>query len=201
MMIGYLRVSTSKQDLNNQKLEILEYCRRNNCQVDDFIEVEISSRKSTKQRRIDELFEKLQKNDTLIVSELSRLGRSVGQVVTFVDSILQNQIRLISLKEGISLNGKTDMQSKIMVTMFSLFAELERDLISERTRQGLQAARAKGKILGRPVGSLGKSKLDGKEDFIKYELKFKVSKSAIARKLGVSRGSIVNFINSRNLAS
>lgn len=199
MIIGYLRISTNKQDLNNQKLEILEYCRKQDLKVDEFIETEISSRKTIKQRRIHELLEKLKKDDVLIVSELSRLGRSVGQVVTFVDTILQNQIRLIAIKEGIDLNGKRDMQSKITITMFSLFAELERDLISERTKQGLQAARAKGKLLGRPKGSVGNTKLDGKERFIQEELKYKVSKSAIARKLGVSRGCLINFIKSRKL--
>jgi len=199
MIIGYLRVSTGKQDLDNQKLEILGYARKHKLNVDEFMKVEISTRKTTKQRRIDELLERLKKDDVLIVSELSRLGRSVGQVVTFVDQLLQNKIRLIAIKEDINLNGKRSMQSKVMITMFSLFAELERDLISERTKAGLAAARAKGKILGRPKGSKGKTKLDGKEDLILDELKYGVAKAAIARKLGVSRGSLVNFIKSRGL--
>ena len=135
----------------------------------------------------------------MIVSELSRLGRSVGQVVTFVDELIKRKIKLIAIKEGIDIDGKKDMQTKVMVTMFTLFAEIERDLISERTKQGLAAARAKGKLLGRPKGSLGKSKLDGKEQFIKDELKYKVAKSAIARKLQVSRTSLVNFIATRGL--
>ena len=173
--LAYLRVSTGKQDLNNQKLEILEYGRRHSIHVDDFIEIEISSRKSTKQRRIDELMSKLESGDSLIVSELSRLGRSVGQVVTFVDTLIKSGVRLMAIKESIDINGERNMQAKVMITMFSLFAEIERDNISERTKQGLAAAKAKGKKLGRPEGSLGKSKLDGKEQIIRDELKYGVA--------------------------
>ena len=101
--------------------------------------------------------------------------------------------------ETIDIDGKKDMQTKVMVTMFTLFAEIERDLISERMKQGLAAARAKGRLLGRPKGSLGKSKLDGKEQIIQDELKYGVAKAAIARKLGVSRTTMVNFIKTREL--
>ncbi len=195
--LAYMRVSTSKQDANNQRMEILEYANRHDMKIDDFIEIEISSRKTLKQRRIDELLEKLCSGDSLIVSELSRLGRSVGQVVILVDELIQNKIRLIAIKEKIDINGKPDMQTKIMVTMFSLFAMLERDLISDRTRQGLKAARARGQLLGRPKGSLGTSKLTGKEKIIMGDLRFHVSKSAIARKLGVSRTALNNFIKTR----
>jgi len=197
--LAYLRVSTDKQDLRNQKLEILEYARDNGFKIDGFIEIEMSSQKTPAQRRIDEVLAALDRSDLLIVSELSRLGRSVGQVVALVDELVKSGIRLIAIKEGIKIDGKKDMQTKVMVTMFSLFAELERDLISQRTKNGLQAARARGKVLGRPKGSLGKSKLDGKEKQIKEELKYGVAKAAIARKLGVSRTSMVNFIKTRKL--
>ena len=197
--LAYLRVSTDKQDLKNQKLEILDYARKHDLKIEDFIAIEMSSRKTPKQRRIDELLSALNKGDLLIVSELSRLGRSVGQVVALVDKLVRSKIRLIAIKEGIDIDGKKNMQTKVMVTMFTLFAEIERDLISERTKQGLRAARAKGKLLGRPKGSFGKNKLDGKEQFIQDELKYRVAKSAIARKLGVSRTSLVNFIKTRNL--
>ena len=150
---------------------------------------------------IDELLSVLNEGDLLIVSELSRLGRSVGQVVAMVDTLIKNKVKFVAIKENINLNGdrNQDMQTKVMITMFSLFAEIERDLISERTKAGLAAARAKGVLLGRPNGSLGKTKLDGKEDFIKHELKYGVAKSAIARKLAVSRGCLDNFIYSRGL--
>ena len=198
---AYCRVSTSDQDTDNQRLEILEYARKNNFKVDDFIAIEVSSRKDKKTRRIDELMERLNSGDTLIVSELSRLGRSVGQLSTMVDELVSNKIKFVAIKEGISLNGngKKDIQTTALVSCFSMLAEIERQLVSERTKAGLQAARAKGKLLGRPKGSTGKSILDGKEEFIKSELKYGVAKSAIARKLEVSRGSLVNFINSRKL--
>ena len=198
---AYCRVSTSDQDTDNQRLEILEYARKNNLKVDDFIAIEVSSRKDKKTRRIDELMEMLNSGDTLIVSELSRLGRSVGQLSTMVDELVSNKIKFVAIKEGISLNGngKKDIQTTALVSCFSMLAEIERQLVSERTKAGLQAARAKGKLLGRPKGSTGKSILDGKEEFIKSELKYRVAKSAIARKLEVSRGSLVNFINSRKL--
>jgi DNA invertase Pin-like site-specific DNA recombinase len=199
--IGYCRVSTSSQDTDNQELEISRYARKRKIKVDDYISIEISSRKSQKARLIDKLMENLKTGDTLIVSELSRLGRSVGQVATMVDELIKNHIKFIAIKENICLNGngKKDIQTTAMVGMFSLLAEIERQLISERTKAGLEMARAKGKMLGRPKGSKGKTKLDGKEEFIQAELKYRVAKSAIARKLEVSRGSLVNFIQSRGL--
>lgn len=199
--IGYLRVSTTEQDTDNQKLEILEYGRKNKIVIDDFMSIMISSRKDTKSRRIDELMELLTQGDTLIVAELSRLGRSVGQVATMVDHLIENKIKFIAIKENINLtgDGKKDIQTTVIVSMFSLFAEIERQLISERTKAGLAAARARGKVLGRPKGSTGKTKLDGKENFIKNELKYGVPKTVIARKLGVSRGCLVSFIKVRKL--
>lgn len=200
-VIAYLRVSTDKQELNVQRLEILEYANKHNIKITDFMEVEISSRKDVKLRRIDELIERLNNGDTLIVSELSRLGRSVGQVVNIVDELVRKHIRVIAIKESINIepNGKKDMQTTVMVSMFSLFAEMERQLISERTRQGLNAARAKGVLLGRPVGSWSNSKLTGKDEAIKEELRYGVAKAAIARKLGVSRSTLLNYIKTRGL--
>jgi len=149
---------------------------------------------------IDVLFERLNNGDTLIVSEVSRLGRSLGQVIRIIDELIKNKVRLIAIKENLTLDGIQTMQNKIMVALFGLFAEIERDLISERTKQGLQAARAKGKLLGRPKGAVGKSKLDGREEEIKKLLQLTVSKTAIAKIAGVSRPALMNFIKSRRLA-
>jgi DNA invertase Pin-like site-specific DNA recombinase len=197
--LGYLRVSTVKQDVQNQKLEILSYANTNKITVDDFLTVEMSSRKTMKERRIDELLSMLDDGDTLIVSELSRLGRSLGEIIEIVDNLIKKQVRFIAVKQGMTINGRNDIQTKVMITMFGLFAEIERDLLSERTKMGLENARAKGKKLGRPVGRLGKHKLDGKEDEIKELLGYRVSKAAIARKLGVSRTCMVDFIQKRNI--
>ena len=198
--IGYIRVSSDKQTVDNQRLAILEYCQAHKLAVNEWIEIEMSSRKSTKQRRIEELMERLQKGDTLIVSELSRLARSVGQIATIVDTLIRNGVRIICLKESIDLNGSKDMTSKVMITMFSLFAEIERDLISERTKEGLKRARAQGKLLGRPKGIPGKSKLDGKEQEIEDLLSKGVTKANIARICGVGATTMSHFIRTRKLA-
>jgi len=198
--IGYIRVSTDKQTVDNQRLAIHEYCHRNRSQVDDWIEVNMSSRRTPAQRRIDELLERLKEGDCLIVAELSRLARSVGQIAVTVNTLIKKKVRLISIKENINLNGGQDMQTKVMITMFSLFSEIERDLISERTKEGLKRARAEGKLLGRPIGTIGKSKLDGKEDEIKTFLKGGINKTNIARYLNVSWSTLENFIKTRKLA-
>ena len=197
--VAYLRVSKDSQDVKNQRLAILEFARREKMEVDDFVEITISSRKSTRERKVDQLLEELDTGDTLIVSELSRMGRSVGEIITTVDILVKKKIRFIAVKEGIRLNGSQDMQTKVMVTMFSLFAEIERDLISMRTKEGLAAAKASGKKLGRPRGVLGKSKLDGREDEIKRLLALEVSKASIAKITGVDRSTLYNFIRSRGL--
>ena len=198
-IVAYLRISTGGQELSNQRLAILDYAQHHQLQIDRFLEIQVSSRKSLKERGIDGLFAGMQAGDLLLVSELSRLGRSVGQVIQIVDDLIKHQIKFIAIKENIHLDGKQDIQSKVMVTMFGLFAEIERDLISERTCEGLAAARAKGRVLGRPKGSHGTSKLDGKDDEIKMLLAKKVSKASIAKILDVSRSALLYYIGSREL--
>jgi DNA invertase Pin-like site-specific DNA recombinase len=197
--LGYVRVSTDHQNTENQKLAILEYSNAKHLKIDKWIESTASSRKSPKERKIDELVSQLKEGDTVIVAELSRLGRSVGQIAMLVDELLKKKIRVICLKENITLNGRADIQTKVMITMFSLFAEIERDLISERTKEGLSRARAEGKLLGRPKGSLGKSKLDGKEREIKEYLTKGVTRANIAKIYEVSFPTLNNFIKSRRL--
>lgn len=199
-VIGYIRVSTDKQTTDNQEHAILKWCSGQKMQVDDWYKVEMSSRKSTKLRRIDEMLEHLAKGDTLVVAELSRLARSVGQIALIVDTLCKNGVRVICIKEQIDVNGKRNMQAKVMLTMFSLFAEIERDLISERTKEGLARAKAQGKVLGRPKGKLGKSRLDGKEAEIKVLLGKGVTKANIAKIYDVTWPTIQNFIRTRKLA-
>jgi DNA invertase Pin-like site-specific DNA recombinase len=123
----------------------------------------------------------------------------VGQIIQFVDRLIQQRVRLIAIKENLQLNDTQDMQTKVMVTLLSLFAEIERDLIAERTKEGLAAARAKGRLPGRPKGVLGTSKLTGREAEIQIFLAKTVSKAAIAKILGVSRSTLHHFIQSRGL--
>lgn len=199
--IAYLRVSKDSQDVKNQRLVILEFARKHKWSVDEFVEVSASSRRSAKERQIDVLLSKLSSGDRLIVSELSRMGRSVGEVIGVVDSLAKNKIGFVSIKESLHLHGPQDMQSKIIVTLFSLFAEIERELISLRTKEGLAAARASGKRLGRPKGRLGRSKLDGKEEEIKKLLGLEVSKASIAKITGVDRATLVYFIKTRKIVA
>ena len=161
--LAYLRVSKDSQDVTHQRLAVLEFARREKREIDDFMELRVSSRRSPKERQLDVLLTRLEPGDTLIVSELSRMGRSVGEIITLVDTLMKQHIQVVAIKEGIRLEGRQDLQTKVMVTLFGLFAEIERELISLRTKEALAAARAAGKRLGRPPGRLGQSKLDGKE--------------------------------------
>ena len=197
--VAYLRVSTGSQDLATQKLAILDFTQKRRFTVDEFIESKISSRKSPTERRIEEMLGTLQSGDRLLVSELSRLGRSLGQVLQIVATLIERKIRFIAIKEAIEVEGKQDLRTKVMIALFGLFAEVERDLISERTKEGLAAAKAKGKLLGRPKGALGKSKLDGKEEDIRMLLGKEVSKASIAKILDVSRSALYHFIETRKI--
>jgi DNA invertase Pin-like site-specific DNA recombinase len=197
--VAYLRVSTGSQDLANQKMAVLDYAKPQRFTVDRFVEAQVSSRKTPAERGIDDLLGTLDAGDRLIVSELSRLGRSLGQVIRIVDELVKRKVRFVAIKEGIRFEGKQDMPTKVMITLFGLFAEVERDLISQRTKEGLAAARAKGRLLGRPKGSLGKSKLDGKEEEIRLLLEKTVSKASIAKIVGVSRTALHHFIRTREL--
>ncbi len=199
--VAYLRVSTAQQDTASQRLAILEYARKHDLRIDDFIAATAPGQASDTRRRIDELMTVLQSGDRLVVSELSRLGRSLGQIVAILDALAKQGVRFVAIKENIRIEGKQDIQTKVMTTLFALFAEVERDLISERTREGLARARASGKKLGRPKGALGVSRLDGKEDEIRRFLSIGVSKSAIAKITGVSRQTLYHFIATRGLSS
>jgi len=195
---AYLRVSTDGQDLNNQKLEILDYAQKHSYTIDNWIEVKVSSRKSTKERLVDHLINQLESGDCLIVSELSRLGRSVGQIINIIDQMITKRIKVVIIKEAMVINGTNDIATKTMITMFSLFAEVERDLISIRTKTGLMRSKAEGKLIGRPKGR-GKSKLDGKEDEIKELLGKQVSRASISKIMNVSWPTLNHFIKTRNL--
>src|SRR3954454_15637392 len=197
--VAYLRISTGSQDLANQKLAILDYARQKRFAIDRFVEAQASARKGRDQRRVEELLGALAAGDRLVVSELSRLGRSLGQVSQLVDELVKRKVRFIAIKEAIRLEGKQDMPTKVMVALFGLFAEVERDLISERARQGVVADRARGRLLGRPKGSLGSSKLDGKEGEIRMLLEKEVSKASIAKIMGVSPTNLRHFIRTRKL--
>ncbi len=197
--VAYLRVSTDKQDLNYQKLEILEYAHRHELHINEFIEVAMSSRQTSKQRRIDELLTQLADSDTLIVTELSRLGRSTAEVVALVNKLLQRNIRVIVIKQRLDI-AQHDMQSKIIVTLFSLFAELERDLVSLRTREALATRKSQGVKLGNPKGTIQASQFDKDRPRIEELLSLGLSVRKIARLLGYKNHIGLNtYVKKRQL--
>ncbi|HLX52506.1 MAG TPA: recombinase family protein [Aquella sp.] len=169
MIFGYIRVSTTDQNLEGQKNLISRYCMDNKIMVDEWIELEMSSRKTMEQRRISELLDRLNPKDVVIVSELSRLGRSIKETLNIIESILENkQTRLILIKQNLDLNpkDKNNITNKVLITVFSMLAELERDFISERTKEGLRARAAKGIKLGKPKGTIQASMYDNDKDKI-----------------------------------
>ena len=190
---AYLRVSKNEQDTKNQKRSILEYAQKHDLKIGNWIEIKISSEKNTKERRIDELLAILKPGDVLICSELSRLGRSAGQIAVLIDTLIKNRIQLITLKEGIRVSGKPDISTKVQINMFSLFAEIEKDLISERTKEGLNAAREKGRLPGRPRGK-GKSRLDFHDSEIRELLKLGLAKTRIAKRFNVHISTLENYL-------
>lgn len=197
--IAYIRTSTDKQDLNNQKLEIFEFAKKNKLEVNDFIQMTISSRKTTKERRIDEMVAALDDADTLIVTELSRLGRSTAEVIGLVNELIKKQVRVIAIKQNLDIK-QHDMTSKVMITLFSLFSELERDLISLRTKEALASKRAQGIQLGKPKGTVQKSKFDKDVVKIKELLALGLSVRKIANFFGYSNHIGLNtYVAKRNL--
>jgi DNA invertase Pin-like site-specific DNA recombinase len=179
-VIGYIRVSTEKQDADKQEHLLLEYAQRHKLLIDEFITIEISSRKNTKERRIDELKAKLQPGDTLLVAELSRLGRNMLETLNIINELSQNEVKLVFVRQPeLSTTGP---HTKLLLAIYSYFAEAERDFISVRTKQGLAAARAKGKLLGRPKGSKNKERvLDPYKADIKHYLQLGLNLAAIRK--------------------
>lgn len=197
--IAYIRASTNKQDVDNQKLELLDYARKHNLKIDDFIKVTVSSNRNAKQRRIDELLDKITDHDILIATELSRLGRSTAEVIGLINQLLAKNIRVILTKQKLDIS-RHDMASKIIVTLFSLFAELERDLISLRTKEALASKKARGIKLGKPKGVIQKSMYDKDLDKITEWLELGLSGRKISRHLGYgSYISLNTYLKKRNI--
>jgi len=196
--LASLRTSTDKQDLNNQKLEILEYAHKRDLKIDAFVEITISSRKTSEQRCIDEVLATLADADTFVVTELSRLGRSTADVIALINALVARAIRAIILEQNLDFNAH-DMNSKIAITFFSLFAELERDLISLRPKKHSRAKSGKG-YKGKPKGVIQKSKFDKHQERIVELLRLGLSVRKIANMLGYSSHLALNtYINKRKL--
>ena len=193
MIYGYIRVSTDRQTVENQRFEINRFCEKNIMVVDGWIEETISGTKNPDKRKLGKLLKKVRKGDTIICAELSRLGRSLLMIMTILNHCMENDVKVWTIKDNYRLGD--DIQSKVLAFAFGLSAEIERNLISQRTKEALARKKAEGVILGRPKGSKSKvKKLTGKELEIKKLLDKKVSKSAIARILGVHRLTVAEFV-------
>ncbi|WP_022846796.1 recombinase family protein [Desulfurobacterium sp. TC5-1] len=191
---SYIRISTNKQETENQRYEILKYANERKLGNIDFIEETASGRKSWKERQLGKLVERIQKGDILIVTELSRLGRSMLEIMELLSILLRQGIELHVVKSSQVL--KDDLQSKVFAMAFSIAAEIERELISQRTKEALQRRRAEGKPLGRPRGSYS-SRLERYRNQIEELLSKGVSISSIAKIIGVPYSTVYSYVQRR----
>ncbi len=193
MIYGYIRVSSDKQTVENQRFEINAFCEKNQLVVNKWIEETISGTKNVEQRLLGKLLNKMQKDDILICSELSRLGRTLLMIMGILNQCMNKEVNVWTIKDNYRLGN--DINSKVLAFAFGLSAEIERNLISQRTKEALARKKAEGVILGRPKGSKSsKTKLTGQEKKIKELLAKKVSLSAIGRILNVHRLTVTTFI-------
>lgn len=198
MIYGYIRVSTDKQTTENQVFEIEQFCIKNNIKVDKWIEETISATKELNKRKLGKLLKQIKSKDIIITAELSRLGRNLLQVMSILHHCMNTGCQVWTIKDNYRL-GK-DVTSKILAFTFGLVAELERDLISQRTTEALKRLKNEGKVLGRPKGKKNqKHKLDGKVFQIKELLEKRVSKNKIAKILKVDIKTLNKFISSEIL--
>lgn len=196
MNYGYIRVSSDKQTVENQRFEIVNFCKKENLKIDGWIEETVSGTKSYDKRELGDLLGKVEKNDLIICSELSRLGRNLFMIMEILNQCMNKECRVWTIKDGYRLGD--DIQSKVLAFAFGLSAEIERNLISQRTKEALARKKAEGVVLGRPKGrKSSKVKLSGKEDYIRELLKQEVSISEIARIYKVNRNTVSKFIKEK----
>ena len=193
MKYGYIRISTDKQTTENQRYEILKFADIKQLKIDEWIEETISSTKKLDVRKFGELLHRMQKGDVLVVSELSRMGRNLMQIMKILHDCMEKDVMVYTVKENYELGN--NINSKVLAFAFGLSAEIERNLISQRTKEALARRKAEGQTLGRPKGSRSQiRKLTGKEDEIRSLIKKRISFSAIGRILGVHRITVSSFI-------
>lgn len=194
--MAYLRVSTDAQDTEKNKAAILSFANDRKWGHVEFEEETVSGKVSWKQRKVAGILDQLQKDDRLIVPELTRLGRSTLEVLEILKTAKERDIAVYSVKEGLELNGT--IQAKVMSTMLALFAELERDFIAMRTREALKAKKAQGVRLGRPKGP-GKSKLDEHREEIIALLKNGSTKAFVAKRYKTTIPNLYNWLRKNGI--
>lgn len=193
-VIGYIRVSSTKQTCEHQKYEIEQFAKQNHIIVDKWVMETISSRKALNKRQLGQLLDDLQPNDILIAAEISRLGRSLLEVMHILEYCLNKNCQVWTIKENYRLGN--DIQSKVMAFAFGLSAEIERNLISQRTKASLESVRATGKRLGRPFSAQSrKLKLSRNTKKVKELLDMGLTKYRIAKIMSVKQTTVSRFIN------
>ncbi|MBQ9168142.1 MAG: master DNA invertase Mpi family serine-type recombinase [Oscillospiraceae bacterium] len=198
MIYGYIRVSSDKQTVENQRFEIIHFAETNNLSIDGWIEETISGTMQYDKRELGKLLEKVCKGDMILCSELSRLGRSLFMIMEILNQCMQRECIVWTVKDGYRLGE--DIQSKVLAFAFGLSAEIERNLISQRTKEALARKKAEGVVLGRPKGRKSSHvKLTGKETVISELLIQGVPKSQIARIFKVNRNTVSKFIKDNEL--
>lgn len=193
MVYGYIRVSTDKQTVENQRFEVKGFCKTKELIIDRWIEETVSGTKELKDRKLGRLIKSLKKDDVLICTELSRLGRNLLMIMGVLNDCMKKEVQIWTIKDNFRLGD--DINSKVLAFAFGLAAEIERNLISQRTKEALARKRAEGVILGRPKGrKSSKTKLTGKEKIIKELREAGASYSAIACYLKVHRLTVSSFV-------
>jgi len=193
MVYGYIRVSTDKQTVENQRFEITSFCEQNGMAVNRWIEETISGTMSADKRKLGNLLGHLKKDDILISSELSRLGRNLLMIMSILNVCMEKEVQVWTIKDNYRLGR--DINSKVLAFAFGLSAEIERTLISQRTKEALARIKSEGARLGRPYGSKSKElKLTGKNVHLRKLLEQKISKIKIAKKLGVHRSTLGRYL-------
>ncbi len=196
MVYGYIRVSSDKQTVENQRFEINNFVAKEQIHIDGWIEETISGTKNYNKRELGKLLNKVQKDDLIICAELSRLGRNLFMIMEILNICMTKECRVWTIKDNYRLGE--DIQSKVLAFAFGLSAEIERNLISQRTKEALARKKAEGITLGRPVGRKtdeSKYKLYSKKALIEELLKAKISKRQIAKICKVDRNTLCRFIN------
>ena len=190
MTYSYLRVSCLKQNITNQRFEVEKYAKENGIVIDAWITETISGTKRYNDRKLGKLLKRLKKNDTLILPELSRLGRSLMEIFSILNMCLEKEVNIIAIKENYKLTNT--LEAKVIAFAFSIASEVERRLISLRTREALARKKAEGIKLGRPKNV--SSKLKGKETEIKELISSGIPKTQICKKFKISRSTLYKFI-------
>ena len=198
MIYGYIRVSSDKQTVENQRFEIIQFAKTKGIIIDGWIEETISGTMQYDKRELGKLLSKVQKNDMILCSELSRLGRSLFMIMEILNQCMQRECIVWTIKDGYRLGD--DIQSKVLAFAFGLSAEIERNLISQRTKEALARKKAEGVVLGRPKGrKSSRVKLSGKEAVISELLTQGVSKVQIAQIFKVNRNTVNRFVKDNNI--